>query len=221
VAGGGGFAERLFLQDVTDPLGSGSFFFTTLPGAIPNLEVTDIWTGLQYFQTIFDDQEPNLHALFTYGPRRFPVDGTLRKPSILIVEGIDDSFSPNNATRSEAFATGPIPQLQPIAEPAVVLEQVVGWVNVANIDAETTAGLVQYVPLGVPGIPSSPGCSGQVEGHYCAQSAFEAVNQRVAFYRTAVRDGVPTIFDPAFDGDGDGRPDAQEIREGTDPGVAD
>ena len=72
------------------------------------------------FQTIYDDQDPNVHSLFTYGPRRFPVDGTLRKASIMIVEGIDDSFSPNNATRSEAFSTGPIPQLPPIAEPAAV-----------------------------------------------------------------------------------------------------
>jgi len=221
VAGGGGFAERLMLQDATDPLGSGSFLFSALPSAVPSVRVSDIWVALQYFQTSFDEQEPALHALFTYGPRRFPVSGTLRKPSILIVEGIDDSFSPANATRAEAHATGPIPQLPPIAVPATVLQQVTTPVNLANVDFETTAGLVQYVPSGVPGIPPSPGCAGiWLEGHFCAQAAAEAVNQRIAFYRTAVDDGVPTILDPAFDGDGDGRPDAQEIADGTDPTVA-
>ncbi|MBW2445170.1 MAG: hypothetical protein JRG83_04510 [Deltaproteobacteria bacterium] len=221
VAGGGNFGERLFLQEVTDPLGTGGFLLTTLPGAVPNIEIRDIWVGLQYFQTLYDNQDPNIHALFTYGPRRFPVAGTMRKASILIIEGIDDSFSPNNSTRSEAWSTGPIPQLPPIAEPATVLEQVNSPINVANIDAETTAGLVQYVPW-LNALPASPGCLGsRVEGHYCAQGAPEAIDQRVAFYRTAVDDGVPTIFDPFFDGDGDGRPDAQEVREGTDPDVSD
>jgi len=219
VAGGGSFSERLFLQDVTDPLGTGSFFFSTLPAQIPNVRVSDIWTGLMYFQTIFDDQDPNLHALFTYGPRRFPVDGTLRKPSILIVEGLDDPFSPANATRAEAFATGPIPQLPPIAQLATVFADAATPENAANVDAETTAGLVQYVPVGVPGIPPTPGCGGN--GHFCAQTAPSAILQRTAFYRTAVDDGVPTIYDPAFDGDGDGRPDVQEIAEGTDPDVID
>jgi len=221
VAGGGNFTERLFLQEVTDPLGTGGFLLSTVPSAVPNVEVRDIWTGLQYFQTIYDDQDPNVHALFTYGPRRFPVDGTLRKASVLIIEGIDDSFSPNNATRSEAWSTGPIPQLSPIAEPAAVLEQGTDPVNVANIDGETTAGLVQYVPWLNP-LPNTPGCVGsRTEGHYCAQGAPEAIDQRVAFYRSAVDDGVPTIFDPYYDGDGDGRTDAREVREGTDPGVPD
>jgi hypothetical protein len=219
IAGGGNFAERLFLQDETDPLGTGSFFFSTLPATIPAVRVSDVWVGLQWFQTIFDPQDPNVHALFTYTERRFPVDGTLRKPSILIVEGIDDSFSPNNATRQQAFATGPIPQLAPIAEPAVALEQVGDPISVANVDAETTAGLVQYVPFGIPGLTATPGCG--LEGHFCAQSATDARRQRTAFFRTAVDDGVPSIIDPGFDGDGDGRPDVQEIVEFTDPGVAD
>jgi len=188
---------------------------------VPNLEVRDVWVGLQWFQALYDHQDPNVHALFTYGPRRFPVDGTLRKASLLLVEGIDDSFSPNNATRSEAWATGPIPQLPPIAEPTAVLEPVFDPVNVANIDGETTAGLVQYVPW-LNALPPSPGCEfTRIEGHYCAQNAPEAVDQRVAFYRSAVDEGVPTIFDPYYDGDGDGRSDAREVREGSDPGVPD
>jgi len=221
VASGGNFSERLFLQEVTDPLGTGGFLLSTVPSVVPNLEVRDVWVGLQWFQALYDHQDPNVHALFTYGPRRFPVDGTLRKASVLLVEGIDDSFSPNNATRSEAWAAGPIPQLPPIAEPAAVLEQVFDPVTVANIDGETTAGLVQYVPW-LNALPPSPGCQfTRTEGHYCAQGAPEAIDQRVAFYRSAVDDGVPTIFDPHYDGDGDGRSDAREVREGTDPGVPD
>jgi len=221
VASGGSFSERLFLQEITDPLGTGGFLLSTLPSVVPNLEVRDVWVGLQWFQAMYDGQDPNVHALFTYGPRRFPVDGTLRKASLLLVEGIDDSFSPNNATRSEAWATGPIPQLPPIAEPTAVLEPVFDPVNVANIDGETTAGLVQYVPW-LNALPPSPGCEfTRIEGHYCAQNAPEAVDQRVAFYRSAVDEGVPTIFDPYYDGDGDGRSDAREVREGSDPGVPD
>ena len=71
----------------------------------------------------------------------------------------------------------------------------------ANIAPRTTAAFFQYVPVGVAGIPATPGCvvlppyiGG--EGHYCAQSAAESLHQRVVFFQTAVEDPVPTIINP-------------------------
>jgi hypothetical protein len=41
------------------------------------------------------------------------VAGTTRKPSILVLEGIGDTYTKNNTTRSLAWLLGPIPQLAP------------------------------------------------------------------------------------------------------------
>jgi hypothetical protein len=61
------------------------------------------------------------------------------------------------------------------------------------VDAETTAAFVQFAPDGIDGIPPSPGCIGQYEGHFCAQVAPEAHRLRADFYRSAVEDTVPVI----------------------------
>jgi hypothetical protein len=47
------------------------------------------------------------------------------------------------------------------------------------------------------GIAATPGCVtvGQTEGHYCAQVAAEAVQQRVTFFKSALL-GAPRIVDP-------------------------
>ncbi|HME73623.1 MAG TPA: hypothetical protein VKM54_27730, partial [Myxococcota bacterium] len=84
-------------------------------------------------------------------------------------------------------------------QPVVILSPAVGPIQ-GNIDAQTTSGLVQYVPTGVPGIPATPGCTvlsamSQGEGHYCAQSAAESIQLRVAFLQSALS-GVPKIMNP-------------------------
>jgi hypothetical protein len=67
----------------------------------------------------------------------------------------------------------------------------------ANIDSSTTGAFFQYVPMGYVGAPVTPGCLelGQTEGHYCAQTAREAIRQRVTFFATAL-EGVPRIDNP-------------------------
>jgi hypothetical protein len=141
----------------------------------------------------FDPQDPHNHARFIY---RDPVEvaGTTRKASILVVEGIQDSHVPNNATDSLAWLLG-IPQLPPVARRVPLLSQEDAPIS-GNIDPETTAGMVQYVPAGVPDLPPSPGCELSPEGHFCAQTSFVAVRQRQAFYESAVNDPVPIIPPP-------------------------
>jgi hypothetical protein len=62
-----------------------------------------------------------------------------------------------------------------------------------NVDAQTTAAMVQFAPLG-GSAPPSAGCvsQGQTEGHYCAQTAPEARAQRLRFYQSALV-GVPVV----------------------------
>ena len=72
-----------------------------------------------------------------------------------------------------------------------------------NRDDGGTAAFYQFVPRGVPGIPPTPGCVPPAvspatadEGHFCAQSAPEAVRQRVRFLRSAVDEAAPVAEDP-------------------------
>jgi hypothetical protein len=192
VAGGARLAEVLIHQQAEE-------FLTQLGPLFPSLTPADIWVGLSLFQTIYDVQDPHNHGRFIY---RDPlaIAGTTQKASILLVEGLNDTMVPNNATESLAWAIGPIPHLKPVQRRVPFLETVDSPV-VANIDEHTTAAFYQYVPVGVPGIPPSPGCvvlppSIGGEGHFCAQSAAESLQQRVVFFQSTVRDGVPTIIDP-------------------------
>ena len=118
---------------------------------------------------------------------------------MLVVEGLDDSLVPNHATDSLAWELGPIPHLGPVQRVVPFLTPVTGPV-IGNVDAQTSAALFQYVPVGVPGIPPTPGCAALVpasagEGHYCAQSAAESLHQREIFFQSALT-GVPRIIDP-------------------------
>jgi len=188
VTGAFRFSEGLFRQEVTDPLGTGSLvdFIRT---QLPNVRATDVWVGLSILQMDIDHQDGHNHAGYIY---RDPLEiaGTTRKASILVVEGLNDSFVPSNATRSLAWLLGPIPHLAPVLEPALYLDATTGPV-VANVDAETTAAFVQYAPLGVPGVPPSPGCEFWLEGHYCGQEA--SGPEQVQFFLSALGAGPPTI----------------------------
>src|SRR6185436_16287178 len=171
-------------------------FLVTIGGLYPNMTAADIWMALSLFQTIYDNQDEHNHGRFLY---RAPVvvNGTTKKASVLVVEGLNDSLVPNHATESLVWQIGPIPHLLPVQRAVPFLETVTGPV-VANIDAETTAAFYQYVPVGVDGIDPTPGCAAlnQPEGHYCAQSAPESEHQRVVFFQTALTDPAPTIIDP-------------------------
>jgi len=193
VAGGSRLAETVIHQGSTVALQQLG------PPLFPDVTPMDLWVVLAFFQTIADGQDAHNHARFIY---RDPVTvaGTTQKASILLIEGLNDSLVPNNATNSLAWAMGPIPHLNPVQRVVPYLETVDGPV-LKNIDATTTAAFFQYVPVGVDGIAPTPGCAALPisvggEGHYCAQRAAESLHQREVFFQTAVSDGVPTIINP-------------------------
>ncbi len=195
LVGGMRLSEVLFYQDPVNPSGVGTELLDILNGLIaPNLRPLDLWLGLGVFQLAFDPQDPHNHAAFMY---RNPVEvaGTLRKPSVLVQEGIGDTLIPNNATRSLAYTLGVVPHIEPIQVPVPYLPTAPGPI-VANIGPETTAAFAQYVPAGVPGLEPTPTCELQPEGHYCAQIAEPAIDQRVQFFLSALTDPAPTIVNP-------------------------
>lgn len=174
-------------------------FITQLGMVFPNMTPADIWAGLSLFQAIYDVQDQHNHARFLFR-QPLEIDGTTRKASVLVVEGLDDSLVPNHATESLAWAMGPIPHLAPVQRTVPFLEVVEGPV-VGNIDADTTAAFFQYVPVGIDGIDPTPGCAvlaerSATEGHYCAQGAEESQRQRVAFFLSALEEGPPVIINP-------------------------
>ena len=192
MVGGARLAEVLIHQQA-------DAFLVQLGQVFRNMTPADIWVGLSLFQTIYDVQDQHNHARFLY---RDPIEvaGTFRKPSVLLVEGLDDSLVPNHATESLAWALGPIPHLMPVQRVVPFLETIAGPVR-ANIDAETTAAFFQYVPVGIDGIDPTPGCTvlsdrSAREGHYCAQGAAESERQRAAFFLSALEAGPPTIINP-------------------------
>lgn len=191
VAGGRRFTEVLIHQQA-------AVLLSQIGGFFQNMTPAEIWSALAMFQGIFDAQDEHNHARYLYRSP-FQIAGTIRRASLLLVEGIDDSLVPNHATESLAFAVGSVPQLAPVARPAPFLEQVGGPV-IGNVDSQTSAALFQYVPTGIDGEDPTPGCTALApasgsEGHYCAQSAAESLYQREVFFQSALT-GVPTIIDP-------------------------
>lgn len=202
VAGGARLAEVLMHQQA-------SVFTQALGSFFPTLGPTDIWSALSLFQQVFDDQDAHNHARFLIRePLAVPLFGappgapwSAAVPSVLLVEGLDDSLVPNHATESLAWALG-TPHLAPVQRPVPFLPVVRGPVS-GNREDGGTAAFYQYVPRGVSGIPPTPGCIPPAvspatadEGHFCAQSAAEAVRQRVRFLRSAVDEPAPVAEDP-------------------------
>jgi hypothetical protein len=193
VVGGARLAETLVHQQA-------QLFLEQVPAFIPGLVPSEIWVGVSLFQTVFDRQDHHNQLPFAF---RTPVevDGTTRKASVLLIEGLDDSLVPNHATDSTAFQLG-LPHLAPVQRPVPLLPVVLGPLQ-ANLGPETTGAFFQYVPTGVTGIPPTPGCAAlppdsASEGHYCAQSAVESQQQRLDFLQSALL-GVPVIASP-FEG---------------------
>jgi hypothetical protein len=183
--------ELLEYQDRTTPDGGDPFLTVSIPSFVPGATPRDIWMGLGLFAVLYDPQDPQNHASFLY---REPVEvgGTTKKPSILVLEGIGDTYTKNSTTRSLAWLLGPIPHLAPAVQGVSTLPLASAPIQ-GNVDAETTAAFVQFAPDGLPDIPPSPGCVGEFEGHFCAQVAPEAHRLRADFYRSAVEEVAPLV----------------------------
>lgn len=189
VAGAGRFVEILLHQ-------AADSFLTFLPLFFSTLSPAEIWYGFALFQMGFDGQDSHNHAPFLY---RYPLNvGDVSRASILLTEGIGDSFVPNNATRSLAWALGPIPHLLPIRESVPMLD-VARSPLIGNVNGSTSAAFYQFVPAGIPALPATPGCMFQFEGHFCPQVAPEALTQRIRLLRSALGVGPPVIIDPLED----------------------
>lgn len=191
VAGGARRAEILFYQDPIHPDGVGSPLLDSVTIFAPNIRPIDLWLGLSLYQMAFDHQDPQNHLSFAY-TNPVEIDGTFKKPSVLVQEGIGDTLIPNNATRSLVYALGGTPLIDPIAQPVPYLPAAEAPV-VANVDAETTSAYAQYVPNGLPDLLPSPGCEFWFEGHFCPQVAPAALDQRLRFFQSALTDRAPTI----------------------------
>jgi hypothetical protein len=160
----------------------------------------DIWVALALIQMVFDDQDPHNFARFLY---REPLElGNPDRASLLVVEGVADSLVPNHATHALLRTFGPIAHLAPAEAAVAGLAEVQGAIS-GNVDARTTAAFYQYVPQNVKGRKATPGCASPPlstrsanEGHYCAQSAAEAVRQRDEFLGSALVDAAPRAMDP-------------------------
>ncbi|MFQ5417124.1 MAG: hypothetical protein ACE5FL_08785 [Myxococcota bacterium] len=162
---------------------------------------TDVWVMLALLQTIYDGQDAHNFARYIYR-EPFEVAGTTRRASILLSEGLNDTKVPNHVTEALAWALGPIPQLGPPLRRVVTLDVAESPI-VGNIDGRTTAAFTQFVPLGVPDIAPTPGCSSPpmslpsaMEGHRCVQNAAEALLQRLVFLETAQSEDAPLVIDP-------------------------
>jgi len=188
VAGGARTAEVLAHQQA-------GALVDLAPRLFPGLAPADLWTGVALFQTLLDRQDPHNHLEFVF---RSPVvvDGTRRKPSVLVIEGLDDSLVPNHATDSAAGVLG-LPHLAPVGRPVPFLEVVEGPVQ-GNLPGGRSGAYSQYVPLGIPGVEPTPSCAAwlQAEGHHCAQIAGESQLQRLRFFHSALEGGPPVIESP-------------------------
>lgn len=193
VAGGARVAEVLIHQQ-------SDAFLNLLPFLFGSLNPAEIWAGLSLFQTVFDRQDAHNHARF-WMREPVEVEGSLAKASVLLVEGINDSLVPNHASESLAWQLQ-APQAEPVAVDVPFLEKTTYPVE-ANLDPDTSAAFVQFVPIGLPELPASPGCippavsqTTAVEGHYCAQSAAEARAQRLQFFLSSLDGATPVVDDP-------------------------
>lgn len=191
VAGGAPIAETLTHQlDLS--------LSREYPQVLMGGEGRDIWLGLSLLQTAIDRQDPFHHARYLYR-EPVPVDGDLRKPSVLLIAGLEDTLIPNRLTDALAWLLGPIPMIEPTPRDVGFLPTAVGPIR-ANVDASTTAAYAQVVPAGLAGIevesdcdPSSMSASIAQEGHFCAQVSMASVEQRLQFFLSALGGGAPVV----------------------------
>ena len=204
LVGGGARLSELALHQAA------SSMVRALPFLFGDFRPIDLWVTLALFQTAIDRQDPHLHALRLHredratgldrpsGAGKRPVS-----PSILITAGRGDAYIPNRASRSLAYAMGPLPWIDSPEEGALLLPRATAPLR-GNLSDGSTGAYVELVPYG-SSLPASPGCLPEAlplpedvlrEGHFCAQLADESVRRRVHFLRSAVDDAPPTVIDP-------------------------
>jgi hypothetical protein len=184
--GAGRFTATLVHQDW-------EILYSGIGGVFPTFSHADFYAGMGVIQMGFDHQDPQNLAHFLY---QEPISlANHSRASVLATEGLGDTMVPFYAERAGAYALG-IPQIQPAAEAVPFLTPIDAPVT-ANIDKKTTAAFFQYVPSGFKGATPSAGCVAlkETEGHYCAQDAAEAIDQRIKYFVSALA-GVPSITGP-------------------------
>ena len=180
--GGERLAETLIHQ-------SADAILVQIGGFLPALRPVELWVGLSLFQADFDPQDGHSYLRHLYREPLLPFAGSTdtTPPSSIWTQGIGDSFVPNNASYAMANELG-IPHVRPIAHAVPTLVQVDPPLR-ENIAPGITAGFFQFDPA------TAPGCFPGYEGHYCPQTAPEALQQRLHFFLTALQ-GSPEIVDP-------------------------
>ena len=168
-------------------------FFGTLPSLQAVLTEADaeiLLVGLAALQNDTDRDDPIYLARHLYRePLAVPGQADQEPPSLLWLEGIDDSIVSNNATRSAADELG-IPQVEPV-EGAVSFLPSAETPLAGNMAPGVTAGHFQYRPVLTPSCVAAF----QLEGHYCPQVASEAAEQILHFFATAEA-GAAEIVNP-------------------------
>jgi hypothetical protein len=181
--GGGRLGETLIHQSAEE-------FLVTIPALLPGVRPVEIWVGLALFQHGYDPQEGHAVAKHLYRqPLAFAGLADTTPPHTLWTEGIGDSLVPNNATRTAVRELG-IPSVRRLVVPAPALTPVDAPL-LGNLAGGITAGHFQYLPAGTQSCVDR----GQLEGHYCPQTAPEAQTQRLHFFETALS-GTAEIVDP-------------------------
>jgi len=158
--------------------------------ALPGSRPRDVIPGLALVQNAQDRDDTMLLARRLYlDPLVVPGQLDTTPPSLLWIEGIGDSLVPNTATRAAAVELG-IPTVRPAPGPSPVLTEVDAPLS-GNIAAGVTSGHFQYDPA------QTQSCidTNEQEGHFCAQSADEVVDQMLHFFDTALS-GTAEIIDP-------------------------
>jgi len=183
--GGTRYAEAIIHQD-TDGIFD---LLDQITSYLPNLRPVELWVGLSLFQADFDPQDGHTYLRHLYREPLLPFAGStlVRPPSSIWTQGIGDSYVPNNASFAMARELG-IPHVRPIAHAVPTLQQVDPPVR-ENIAKGITSGFFQFDPA------TAPGCFPGYEGHFCPQTAPEALQQRLHFFQTALN-GSPEIVDP-------------------------
>jgi hypothetical protein len=182
--GGARLAETLIHQSASELL-------FQLRQFLPELRPVEMWVGLSLFQAGLDPQDGHTFLRHLYRQPLLPFAGSsdVTPPSTIWTEGIGDSYVPNNASRAMAIELG-IPHVRPVAVAVPGLEQVDAPLS-GNVAPGLTAGYFQLDPLATPWCVQE----NETEGHFCPQSAPEALAQRLHFFLTALS-GAPEIVAP-------------------------
>lgn len=184
VGGGRYFGAMIHQEDGRNDV------YEFLTADFPDLRRSEFLAGSAIGQMGVDDKDWLNRAHLLY---QDPLGLGSSKPSVLLTEGLGDSFVPIYSTRAAAAEMG-LPHLAPVHAVVPFLEQVQGPLQ-GNIDATTTGAFYQYVASGIEGLEPSEGCEQQPEGHWCAHENPLARAQRIHFFVSALS-GVPEIIDP-------------------------